>query len=150
MTVKERLIEFIKYLEIGQGAFEKEVGLSNGYVNNIRNSIQPDKLQRISQHYPKLNPGWLMTGDGTMLKGDINFTLANTTPYDIIAMGGEVYANLLDKLVKEKKLAPFALLEQKDQEIKELNREIGRLEERLENSKKTDVQEGNVICAVAE
>ncbi len=151
MSVKERLIEFIKYLEIGQGAFEKEVGLSNGYVNNIRKSIQPDKLQRISLRYPQLNSGWLMSGEGNMLKGDVEFNIKDSTLFDIVAMGGEAYTSLLNKLIREKQLAPFALLEQKDQEIKNLNREIGRLEERLENSKKTDAQEeGNATCAVAE
>ncbi|MGL5914158.1 MAG: helix-turn-helix domain-containing protein, partial [Bacteroidales bacterium] len=59
-TIKDRLKIFIKSLDIGQGAFEKQVGLSNGYVNNIRVSIQPDKLQKISLCYPLLNTGWLM------------------------------------------------------------------------------------------
>lgn len=67
MSVKERLIQFIKYKNIGQSAFEKFVGLSNGYVNNIRKSIQPDKVQRIALKYPELNTGWLMTGNGEML-----------------------------------------------------------------------------------
>ncbi|GHT46581.1 transcriptional regulator [Bacteroidia bacterium] len=67
-TVKERLKEFINSLGIGQGAFERGVGLSNGYVNNIRVSIQPDKLQKIALKYPQLNTGWLMTGEGEMLK----------------------------------------------------------------------------------
>ncbi len=71
MTVKERIIRFVKSLGIGQGAFEKEVGLSNGYVNNIRKSIQPDKLQKISLRYPELNTGWLMTGEGEMLKSQM-------------------------------------------------------------------------------
>lgn len=60
---------FIKSLGIGQGAFEKAVGLSNGYVNNIRKSIQPDKIQKIALCYPTLNTGWLLTGEGEMLKG---------------------------------------------------------------------------------
>jgi hypothetical protein len=69
-TVKERIIMFIKSMNIGQGSFEKTVGLSNGYVNNIRKSIQPDKLQLIARCYPSLNTGWLMTGEGEMLKTD--------------------------------------------------------------------------------
>jgi hypothetical protein len=70
MSVKERLKKFIEYLKIGQGAFEKKVGLSNGYVNNIRKSIQPEKLQSIVRQYPELNAGWLMTGEGDMLKSE--------------------------------------------------------------------------------
>lgn len=67
-TIKGRLIAFISYLGIGQGKFEKECGLANGYVNNIRKSITPEKLQQIALCYPKLNTGWLMTGEGDMLK----------------------------------------------------------------------------------
>lgn len=67
-TIKERLILFIKYLNIGQGKFESRCGLANGYVNNIRRSITPEKLQQIVRQYPELNSGWLMTGEGQMLK----------------------------------------------------------------------------------
>ncbi len=72
MTVKERLKEYLKYRSISQGKFESTVGLSNGYVNNIRKSIQPDKIQRISLCFPDLNTGWLLTGEGEMLKKGIN------------------------------------------------------------------------------
>lgn len=67
-TIKSRLIDFISYLGIGQGKFEKQCGLANGYVNNIRKSITPEKLQQIALRHPELNTGWLMTGDGEMLK----------------------------------------------------------------------------------
>lgn len=67
-TVKQRLIEFLKSKNISQSKFEKQIGVSNGYVNNMRKSLQPDKLQRIALNYPELNTGWLMTGEGEMLK----------------------------------------------------------------------------------
>lgn len=67
-TIKERLISFIGYLRMGQGKFEAKCGLSNGYVNNIRRSISPDKLQKIALQFPELNTGWLMTGEGEMLR----------------------------------------------------------------------------------
>lgn len=67
-TIKDRLKAFIKSQGIGQGKFESTCGLSNGYVNNIRRSIQPDKLQKIALSFPQLNTGWLMTGEGEMLK----------------------------------------------------------------------------------
>lgn len=71
-TIKERLIAFIAHLGIGQGKFEKNCGLANAYVANIRKSITPEKLQKISQQYPELNTGWLMTGEGEMLKNTSN------------------------------------------------------------------------------
>lgn len=72
MTVKQRLIEFAKSQEKSVRSFEIKAGLNPGYVNNIRQSIQPDKLQRIAQKYPQLNPGWLMTGEGNMLQRSRN------------------------------------------------------------------------------
>ena len=68
-TVKQRLINYLKYKKISQRKFELEIGLSNGYVNNINKSIQPDKIQKIILCYSDLNTGWLLTGEGEMLKG---------------------------------------------------------------------------------
>lgn len=69
-SVKQRLREFIKQKNITVNYFEKSVGLSVGYVANISKSIQPDKIMRISQIYPELNTGWLLTGEGEMLRTD--------------------------------------------------------------------------------
>ena len=71
--VKERLVSFIKYKKMSQGGFEKAIGTSNGYVGSIRQSIQPDKLERIAQLFPELNISWLLVGEmlgGPMLKKD--------------------------------------------------------------------------------
>lgn len=70
MTVKERLTQFAKLKERSVRAFEIKAGLTVGYVNAIRVSIQPDKVQSIASHYPDLNTGWLLTGEGEMLKSD--------------------------------------------------------------------------------
>lgn len=61
--VKERLLAFLNDAGMSQARFEREIGTGPGYVNNIRSSIQPDKLQRIAQKYPALNITWLMIGD---------------------------------------------------------------------------------------
>lgn len=67
-TVKDRLIKFIKSLGIGKTKFEKIVGLSNGYVNKLKNAPGADKLASIEKSYPLLSHEWLMTGAGEMLK----------------------------------------------------------------------------------
>ncbi len=69
-TVKDRLISFLKEKKISQSAFERAVGLSNGYVNNISKGIGAEKLQKIIGTYPELSQGWLLTGSGEMLIAD--------------------------------------------------------------------------------
>ena len=68
MSVQQRIKEFITYKKMSVRAFEREVGLSYGYINNMRVSIQPDKVSNIAHCFPDLNTGWLLTGEGEMLK----------------------------------------------------------------------------------
>ncbi len=66
-TVKQRLMMFKDYLGIGQAKFEKLAGLSNGYLNQLRNAPGAVKLQSIIYAFPELNKNWLLTGEGNML-----------------------------------------------------------------------------------
>lgn len=68
MNVKERLTEYLNIKGISKTAFGRLVGVSPSYINSIRKSIQPDKLDSIAQNYPDLNIDWLMTGKGEMLR----------------------------------------------------------------------------------
>ena len=72
MSVKQRLIAFLKYKKIGQKKFARLVGVSDGYVNAIRVSIQPDTIHKIAMQFPELNSGWLLTGQGEMLNMTTN------------------------------------------------------------------------------
>lgn len=66
-TVKERLIKFLEEENIPKTSFSKAIGGSKSYVNAISQSIQPDKLSRISELYPRLNIEWLLVGKGQMI-----------------------------------------------------------------------------------
>jgi len=68
MTVKEKLLEFIKYKNLKSRAFCRSIGVSETYISSMRSSLQPDKLSIIASVYPDLNIGWLMSGDGEMIK----------------------------------------------------------------------------------
>jgi hypothetical protein len=70
-TVKDRLISFIKFKGLNKNKFEALCGLSKRYVSNISVSIQPDKIKKISLTFPELNTGWLLSGEGEMLKEDV-------------------------------------------------------------------------------
>ena len=70
-NVKERLVRFLKYKNLSQSKFEKMCGMGNGYVNNIRSAIGPNKIPTIVRQFPELNIAWLVLGEelgGPMLK----------------------------------------------------------------------------------
>lgn len=69
-SVKERLKQFIDMLNISEREFCRRIGVSSSYVMSIKKSIQPDKMQAISIHFPELNPLWLLLGQGEMLLSD--------------------------------------------------------------------------------
>ena len=78
--VKQRLVQFIKFMNLTQKEFEDRCGMSNGYVANIRKSLGSDKILSIAQQFPELNRDWLLYGEGEMLKvsqsmGDVNNSL---------------------------------------------------------------------------
>ena len=68
MSVKERLITYLNYKKVSKSDFGRSIGVSSAYVTSMRKSIDPEKLQSIAKNYPDLNTGWLMTGEGEMLK----------------------------------------------------------------------------------
>lgn len=70
MGVKDRIKQFADYIDISYRELSVQMGASEGYINSISRSIQPDKLSRLSAQYPQLNTNWLLTGSGEMLNTD--------------------------------------------------------------------------------
>ena len=67
MGIKERLMTFIKSQGISRSEFERNRSLSNGYINNIRESMGVDQVENVLRAYPQLNRVWLLSGEGDML-----------------------------------------------------------------------------------
>jgi hypothetical protein len=67
-NIKQRFILLLEYLKIGQGKFEKNCGMANGTINNIKDGISSPNLKKILTTYPELNLEWLISGEGSMLK----------------------------------------------------------------------------------
>lgn len=63
----ERLALYFKQCNIKFSLVEKSIGIANGYLGKqVKNqsSIGSDILEKICKAYPKLNPTWLLTGNG--------------------------------------------------------------------------------------
>lgn len=67
MTLKERLIEFITYKNLNISRFNRIIGVSPAYVQNISNNIGVEIRERIKNAFPELNMDWLLKGDGEMI-----------------------------------------------------------------------------------
>ncbi len=66
--VIDRVRFFIDYMSISVSAFERSVGLPNGYISKIKKNIGQDKLEEILRVYPQLRSPWLYYGEGEMLQ----------------------------------------------------------------------------------
>jgi hypothetical protein len=114
--IKERISKYLEYKNISKYQFYKKTGMSNGSLDKS-GTIGADKCELINYAYPDLNILWLITGKGDMLLSE---TKKEKEPI-------EQNPTLLE------------MLEKKDREIKELNREIGRLQTLLELHQNTSV-----------
>lgn len=66
----ERVFKYLKYKDIKHTRFEKEIGLSNGYLNTQlkrKANLGEEVLNKILDNCLHLNPTWLLTGRGEML-----------------------------------------------------------------------------------
>ena len=70
----DRLMQFIKYAGLSARQFDISIGASNGYtlrMSKNRASIGSDVIETILRTYPDLNVVWLLTGEGPMLKSQM-------------------------------------------------------------------------------
>ena len=66
-SIRERIAEFLILKGISRYRFYKDTGLSNGFLDKP-GSINSDNCEKICYCYPDINPEWLLTGKGEMLK----------------------------------------------------------------------------------
>ena len=67
--MKNRIQNIIEDKKLSPSNFADEVGLNRAVVSHIlhgRNKPGLENLQRILAAYPDINPGWLISGNGTM------------------------------------------------------------------------------------
>lgn len=65
--ITERILKLIDIKGITKYKFCKDLGFSNGFLDKPR-EIGTDKYANILEYIPDVNPAWLLTGTGEMLK----------------------------------------------------------------------------------
>lgn len=149
-------------IKSGVVANQRELGQKMGYNNPsafsqvINGKTQEPKLftQKLKDLVPELNLEWLENGVGAMFGTQDMGKTANKQvqmhedSIEFVTAGGEAFASMIVRLMNEKQIAPYGLLADKDKEIADLNRQIGKLEALLEVAKKGIAQEaGNATVA---
>lgn len=91
MSVKNRLKEYIRSKNKSINSYEKEISVSQGYVNSISKGIGGEILLAIIEKSPDLNINWLLSGEGNMLKTEAkNEQNINTISGGIFTNGGNI------------------------------------------------------------
>ncbi|MCO7319795.1 helix-turn-helix domain-containing protein, partial [Riemerella anatipestifer] len=92
MGATERVVQFIEYKGISKYKFCKDLGFSNKFLDNSSN-MGTDKACKILHYFPEINPEWLLTGKGEMIKskqgGEVEKS-KNLIPFydDVATVGG--------------------------------------------------------------
>ncbi|KAA1244495.1 hypothetical protein [Aquimarina sp. RZ0] len=70
-NILDRVIAYAAHLGISLRSFSLSIGASAGYLHRLQSAnsnIGGDFIEKIIQLYTELNPTWLVTGEGDMLK----------------------------------------------------------------------------------
>lgn len=122
-TVKQRLVEYLRYKGIGQNRFEKQAGLSIGYINKLRREPSPTKLRGIINNCPDLNEHWLLTGEGEMLNSDVTLMRrSELDEYTETKAGVKFFTREDGQLVMKVPIVPFKALGSPEDEFAEIIR----------------------------
>jgi phage repressor protein C with HTH and peptisase S24 domain len=98
--ITNRILQLIEYKGINKNKFYIKTGLSNGFLDKVKD-IGASKIEQILNSYPDINPEWLLTGKGDMLKQ--NIYLENTPTLDTTTLN-EPHTKMLK--LKVDKLEP--------------------------------------------
>ena len=123
-TIQERILQYLEYKKVTPYKFCKDLEFPMGSLNK-RGSIGTDKYLKIIKYYRDLNPEWLLSGEGTMLKQE-HAPQANTPDDKYLLLLEEHNKTLKDQLkdkeaiIKEKE-EKEALYKEK---IKDLQQQV--------------------------
>lgn len=73
-NIKERIIMSANYYNLSVRKFEEKCHLNRGVLGNMseKSNVGSDKLASIFDNCEEINPEWLITGKGNMLKKNID------------------------------------------------------------------------------
>lgn len=130
MLIKERIIKIIEYKGIPKEEFYVKIGMTSANFRGKakQTPINSTAIENILSEIPDVNPNWLLTGNGSMLKdGDVK-SRSQLIFGDNNQMAGTSLKNneLAQEILKLK-----ALVQQKDDIINKLLKQQEKLIDKL-------------------
>lgn len=80
--ITERIKHLIEIKGVTKYKFCKDLGFSNGFLDKPR-EISTDKYANILEYFPDVNPEWLLTGKGCMLREQTEETEPSSIQIDV-------------------------------------------------------------------
>ena len=106
-----RIKQYIDYKGLSLRGFEQSIGVSNGsFTSQLKNgkTIGVDKLEKILHLYEELNPDWVTTGRGNMLRGQECVPIQESYIVELYEVNKKYTALLEEKLkVTEEQLSIY-------------------------------------------
>lgn len=147
-TTVERIIEFLIEIREPRKTFFKKTNISPPFLSKVKNSPTSKRIEVILKEYPNLNPIWLITGEGTMLKKEKNIKNSynnnfNNSFNDLENQSSENQNSVdalktISKLYQEKESLEkeIAILKDENLKSKKIVKENENLQEKLEEMQK--------------
>lgn len=128
MNINERLSQIVELKGYTARSFSMQLGIGSQRFSNYLKERNPDydTLKRIVETFVDIDPGWLLTGEGEMIKDKYS--------RGAIERGNQISISQLEDQLKDK-----------DKIINILEKHVEVLEEQIAELKKRDArQDGNV------
>lgn len=126
MTIQERILQYIDNKDITPYKFCKDLDFPMGYLSK-RGAIRTDNYLKIIKYYTDINPEWLLTGEGSMLKEEEE---KNIVSQALPAANDEV-----STLLREKAAMLEAIIKEKEEKEVMYKEKIMALENELQKYK---------------
>lgn len=102
VMIAERLLAVIEYSGLSQTAFAKKVGSTQANLWRQLNGqkVNVATLMAVAQQFPEVDCNWLLRGEGSMLKGEIDNAQERRINglLDVVATQQETIKNLQEKI----------------------------------------------------
>jgi len=71
IAMLDRILAILNYLKISPSRFAEEIGVQRSGISHLlsgRNKPSLEFIQKLLSRFPEIDPAWLLTGTGEMLK----------------------------------------------------------------------------------